>query len=192
VGVVIVCIAGLLGNVYAWRANRQPLIPAAALIAAPGFIVVALAFCFVCGWYSSGDFAWQLYLSAICHLASYDLELPFGLYVAYGGILLAALVGLVQYVRRQRLRDIRTWVAIIVVWMCFAGVVYYNTMYNQAQGRFMFPVLPLMAVLVTLGLQTLLTNRRPWIQALSVAAIIGIVTAEEAVSVAMAYVYYHT
>jgi hypothetical protein len=60
VGVVIVCIAGLLGNVYAWRANRRPLIPAAALIAAPGFIVIALASCFVCGWYSSGDFAWQL------------------------------------------------------------------------------------------------------------------------------------
>jgi fumarate reductase subunit C len=131
-----------------------------------------------------------LYLSAICHLASYDLELPFGLYVAYGCILFSALVGLVQYVRRQRLRDIRTVFAIIFVLMCFAGVVYYNTMYNQAQGRFMFPALPLIAVLVALGLQTLLTNRQPWVQTLSVAMMMGIVIAGEVVSMAMAYVYY--
>jgi uncharacterized membrane protein len=88
------------------------------------------------------------------------------------------------------LLDVRTVFAIIVVWMCFAGVVYYNTMYNQAQGRFMFPVLPLIAVLVALGLQTLLSNCQRWLQALSVGAIIGIVTVGEAVSVAMAYVYY--
>ena len=103
VGVLIVCTAGLLGSVHAWRTNRKLLIPAATLIVAPGLLVLALLTYFFCSWYSAGDFGWQLYLSAICHLASYDLELPFGLYAAYGCLLVAALVGLVQYTRRQAL-----------------------------------------------------------------------------------------
>jgi 4-amino-4-deoxy-L-arabinose transferase-like glycosyltransferase len=190
VGVVIVFTAGLLGSVHAWRTNRRLLIPAATLIVAPALLVVALLAYFFCNWYSAGDFGWQLYLSAICHLASYDLELPFGLYAAYGCLLGAAVVGLVQYVKRQRWCDMRTVIAILFVSMCFAGVVYYNTMYNQAQGRFLFPVLPLIGVLVALGLQALLSNRQKWLQALVVAAITGLVVVGDAVSVAMAYVYY--
>ena len=85
----------------------------------------------------------------------------------------------------------RTVMAIVFVMICFAGVVYYNTLYNQAQGRFLFPVLPLIAVLVTLGLQTLLSNRQKWVQVLVVAGIIGLAVVSDAVSVAMAYAYYH-
>jgi 4-amino-4-deoxy-L-arabinose transferase-like glycosyltransferase len=190
VGVLIVFVAGLLDRLYAWHANRRPLMPAGIVIAAPAFVFIALSLCFVCGWYSSGDFFWQLYLSAFCHLASYDLELPFGLYLAYGCVLLASLIGLVQYMWRERLRDMRTVLAVTWVSMCFAGIVYYNTMYNQAQGRFLFPVLSLIAVLVALGLQTLLTNRQRWVQTASVTAIVGIAMLGEGVAVAMAYAHY--
>ena len=191
VGMFVVVTAGLLCGVYAWRGNRKPWILAAALIGAPGLLVSALAFYVLSSWYSTGDFWWQLYLSAICHLASYDLELPFGLYAAYGVLLLTALVGLVQYVTQQRLHDRPTVFALIFIWIAFAGVVYYNTMFSQAQGRFLFPVLPLSAVLVTLGLQTLLIKRQQGLRALSVAAIIGLVTVSDAVSVAMTYVHYY-
>jgi hypothetical protein len=187
VGVLIVFLAGLLDRAYAWHAGRKPLMPAGIVIAAPALVIVALSLCFVSGWYSSGEFFWQLYVSAFCHLASYDLELPFALYLVYGCVLLASLVGLIQYLWCHGLRDVRTVMAITWVLMCFAGVVYYNTMYNQAQGRFMFPVLSLFAVLVSLGLQTLLTNRPRWAQALAVAAIVGIAMLGEGATVAMAY-----
>ena len=41
---------------------------------------------------------------------------------------------------------------------CFAGVVYYNTMYSQFQGRFLFPVLSVLSVMFILGFKFLKEN----------------------------------
>ena len=138
-GMVVVFTVGTLGTVYAWRVNRSLVMPAATVIAVPGFIVVVCGLYFLSSWYTPGDFAWPLFSSAICHFASRDLELPLGLYLAYGCMLLAALVGLVQYVRHQRSCDIPTVMALIVIGMSVASVVYYNTLVGLAQGRFLFP-----------------------------------------------------
>jgi 4-amino-4-deoxy-L-arabinose transferase-like glycosyltransferase len=187
-GMVIVLIAGILGTVYAWRVKRSLLRPSATLIAVPGFMFIILGVYFLPAWYTSwytfGDFG-QLYSSAICYLAAYGIELPGGLYLAYGCMLLSALVGLVQYLRRG-LRDVLIMAALTFICVAFAGVVYYSTMYGQAQGRFLFPVVSLIAVLVALGLQTLLANLPKWLQVLTVVGMIGIVFASDAASVGMA------
>jgi 4-amino-4-deoxy-L-arabinose transferase-like glycosyltransferase len=188
VGMVIVFTVGTLGIVYAWRVNRSLLMPTATLIAVPGFIFIVLGFYFLSSWYTSwytfGDFG-RLYSSAICYFAAYGIELPFGFYLAYGCILLTALVGLVQYLRCRSVRDMSIMVAIIFICISFAGVVYYSTMYGQAQGRFLFPALSLIATLMSLGLQTLLSKRHNWLQGLTVACIIGVVVVSDALSVVM-------
>jgi 4-amino-4-deoxy-L-arabinose transferase-like glycosyltransferase len=189
VGMITVFIVGTLGVVYAWRVNRSLLKPTVTLVAVPGCICIVLGLYVLSSWYTSwytfGDF-WQLYLSAICHLGAYGIELPFGLYLAYGCMLLIALGGLVRYLRCHSLRDISIVVAIIFICISFAGVVYYNTMYNQAQGRLLFPALPLIAALTSLGLQTILSNRHKWLQVLTVGCIAGVVLASDALSVVMA------
>jgi succinate-acetate transporter protein len=67
--------------------------------------------------------------------------------------------------------------------------VYYNALVGLAQGRFLFPVLSLIAVLVALGLQTVLANRPRWLQLLTVAGMVGVVIACDAWSVAMTCVH---
>jgi 4-amino-4-deoxy-L-arabinose transferase-like glycosyltransferase len=192
VGMVTVFMVGTLGIVYAWRVNRSLLKPTVALVAVPGFICIVLGLYVLSSWYTSWyafgsrhDFG-RLYSSAICEFAAYGIELPFGLYLAYSCMLLTALVGLVQYVRCHSVRDMSIVVAIIFICSSFAGVVYYNTMYNQAQGRLLFPALSLIAALMSLGLQTIGSNRHKWLQVLTVACITGVVLASDAVSVVMA------
>jgi hypothetical protein len=88
-----------------------------------------------------------------------DLRLPELAYVVYLALSLASLVGLV--VAAPQMRD--RWpsaVAAALIASCGAGVVWYNLSYTQYQGRFMFPVLGPIAVLLALGAQAL-TARVP-------------------------------
>ncbi len=41
--------------------------------------------------------------------------------------------------------------ALLLFAFCFAGIVYYNTMYSQFQGRFLFPVISILSVLLIAG-----------------------------------------
>jgi hypothetical protein len=102
-------------------------------------------------------------------------------------LVLAAFGGLGSHLRRQAFRvDGRAGLAVVSIGSCFAGVVYYNTTYSQAQGRFLFPVLSLIGVLVALGLQALLAHfRRRSARLLALGLIVGALLASDAMVIAV-------
>jgi 4-amino-4-deoxy-L-arabinose transferase-like glycosyltransferase len=88
-----------------------------------------------------------------------SVSLPAWAYAGYAGVLCLALIGAWLATgmggRGQRARRVpdAAWLigpaAVLAAW---AGVVVYNLTYTQPQGRFLFPVLPAIAVLTARGL----------------------------------------
>jgi hypothetical protein len=160
---VVLGAMGLIGAIGITRAARRcqragtgPIF----LLLAPGIGVSALFYWAIASWYAPGEFGGRLYKSAIGFFGSWEAQLPTGVYLVYAGLLLAAAVGLGAKMWPEFRVDGQTGLAVALIGSCFVGIVYYNTIYSQAQGRFLFPVLSLIAVLVALGLQALLSRFR--------------------------------
>jgi hypothetical protein len=154
---------GAIGIVRAARSCRRPGTGAIFLFLAPGVGATAFFYWAVTSWYVPGEFGGRLYTSAIGFFGSWEAQLPTGVYLVYAGLLLAAAGGLVLQIWSEFRLDGQTGLAIALIGSCFVGIVYYNTAFSQAQGRFLFPVLSLIGVLVALGLRVLLSHleRRP-------------------------------
>jgi 4-amino-4-deoxy-L-arabinose transferase-like glycosyltransferase len=155
VGLIVMQLAGIAGVVRTIRCRRRLGLGTAAILAVPGVALGVLFLWMGWSWYVSGEFVERLYVSAIGFFASWDAGLPTGVYLAYGTLLVAAAIGLGVNGRSWR-RDADVGLAIAWISLCFVGILYYNLTYSQAQGRFLFPVLPLVATLVAIGLQSLL------------------------------------
>jgi hypothetical protein len=84
-----------------------------------------------------------------------SVSLPEWVYSGYIVLLVLASVSLIAGALRQP-PSVDFWFALLLIALCFAGIVTYNLTYTQYQGRFLFPVLSLICVLVALGFRTLL------------------------------------
>jgi hypothetical protein len=180
-------LAGAAGIARAMRSRRRPGAGAILLFLAPGVGASSLFYWVLASWYVPGEFGGRLYSSAIGFFGSWEAQLPAGVYLLYGGLLLAALGGLgLQFWQQEFRVDARIGLAVALIGSCFAGVLYYNTTYSQAQGRFLFPVLSLLGVLVALGLQALLARfHRRSARLLALGLIVGALLASDAIVVAV-------
>ncbi len=85
-----------------------------------------------------------------------QVPLPSAVYWFYGLLLGASAAGVVSAVRAGRFPPAPAALAVVFGLSCFAGIIAYNLTYSQPQGRFLFPVLSLLAVLLAAGLRELL------------------------------------
>jgi 4-amino-4-deoxy-L-arabinose transferase-like glycosyltransferase len=104
-----------------------------------------------------------------------QLSLPAPVYAFYGLLLLAGAAGAVLAVLGRRFPAPHAFFAALFILSCFAGIIAYNLTYSQPQGRFLFPVLSLVALLLGVGLREWL-GRLPLpgpARAVPLAAVVG-------------------
>ena len=63
--------------------------------------------------------------------------------------------------KKEYLKDINIILLFIMILSCLGGIIVYNLIYNQPQGRFLFPVVGLIAVLVAKGIGSVLSRIIP-------------------------------
>jgi hypothetical protein len=179
-------LTGAAGIVRAMRSRRRLGIGTTALLITPGVAASSVFYWLLAFWYAPGEFTGRLYSSAIGFFGSWEAQLPTGIYLLYGALLLAALGGLGSQWRREFRLEERTGLALALIGSCFAGVVYYNATYSQAQGRFLFPVVSLVGVLVALGLDALLVRfRLQSARSLALGLIVGAFLASDIIAIAI-------
>ena len=84
-----------------------------------------------------------------------QIKMPILIYGAYAALFTICCLGaLLNSVGERKGREDKLWPALFIL-ACLAGVVIYNLSFRQPQGRFLFPVLGPIAVLLTFGLQEL-------------------------------------
>jgi hypothetical protein len=121
-----------------------------------GVCACALLFRHVVAGRFVGVFFWELFRSFIGVFGLLTLQLPGPFYDGYALLMGLAALGLLCHQVQDKSRAADVWVACGFIGLCLAGIVYYNLTYSQPQGRFLFPVLSLIALLLGRGLGTLL------------------------------------
>lgn len=84
-----------------------------------------------------------------------NAAIPLFAYVIYFFIFLLCVAGIIKNKSFKKLSPEKIFTLSSIL-ICLAGIVYYNLSYSQHQGRFLFPVLALIAAGTTAGLQKLL------------------------------------
>jgi len=102
----------------------------------------------------------HIFISFFATFCWMNARLPIGAYLFPLALSIAAIYGLFRHLKTRKWQDAKVLFAGLLVLFCFAGVLYWNLRYPQSQGRYMFPVLPLIAVLLSLGLKALLDEIR--------------------------------
>ena len=102
----------------------------------------------------------DMFTSFVGRFGYMNVPLPTVAYLCYALIVAVGAVGLLLRLLRGRLFDAKVAFGALFVVACLAGVVVHNLTYSMPQGRFLFPVLPLIAVLLTLGCQRILDGLR--------------------------------
>lgn len=129
--------------------------------------------------YFGGPFRRELWESFFGKFGWMQAALPPGVYAFYALLLAAGGAGALVAVAARRFPALPALFAAGFILSCFGGVVVYNLTYSQPQGRFLFPVLSLLAVLLAAGLRELL-GRLP-LPGLGAALLVALVAALVAV-----------
>jgi hypothetical protein len=79
-------------------------------------------------------------------------------YIFYLVLVLVACCGFALLLIRSRFTDVKIILAVVMVASCLAGIVIYNLTFSQPHGRFLFPVISLIAIQFTLGLSLMLSE----------------------------------
>ncbi len=87
-----------------------------------------------------------------------NLILPLYVYVFYILIFLLSLLGFIKNGIESLKSNKKLIYSILLTLGCLVGIIYYNLTYNQSQGRFIFPVISVISVLFTIGLQKLIDS----------------------------------
>lgn len=112
--------------------------------------------------YFAGSFWKVLFMSFVCRLGWMSVGLPWLGYLAYLFLALASALGIIL-----GSRDGRFWFAVWCIALSIGSVVYYNLTFEQAQGRFLFPVLAPISWIVGQGMANLFHPKRlPFVLAL--------------------------
>ena len=106
-----------------------------------------------------------------------NVAMPFIVYLFYFIVVLTSILGIIKKKFSYEITPPAIFV-ILSIFICFAGIVYYNLSYTQHQGRFLFPVLSLISVCLITGLKNIsVTNKINFIRALyAILIIINIVS----------------
>jgi hypothetical protein len=120
--------------------------------------------------YFQGPFPREFSRSLVGVMGWMQVELPPAVYWLYLSLVAGAGAGSLLWARGGRAPPARAVFGALFVLACGAGIVAYNLTYSQPQGRFLFPVLSLLAIAVSAGLREL---ARPlsWPPALAGAAL---------------------
>ena len=106
--------------------------------------------------YFTGPFRREFSRSLVGVFGWMQLEAPPAVYRLYLFLVGAAGVGFLLRTRGGRAPPARTVFGALFVLACGAGIIAYNLTYSQPQGRFLFPVLSLLAIALSAGLRELL------------------------------------
>ncbi len=109
--------------------------------------------------YFRTQFVNELFPSFVGRFGWMQVPLPSAVYWFYGLLLGASAAGVASAVWARRFPAAPAALAVVFGLSCFAGIIAYNLTYSQPQGRFLFPVLSLLAVLLAAGLRELLQPR---------------------------------
>jgi 4-amino-4-deoxy-L-arabinose transferase-like glycosyltransferase len=107
--------------------------------------------------YFIDPFSHEFFKSFIGYPGLMNVLLPKVIYVFYGVVLFAGfLMVLIKF--KKALQENRGKIILILsIISCLAGVIYFNTLLSQFQGRFMFPVISAIAVMLAAGLKQIYT-----------------------------------
>jgi hypothetical protein len=84
-----------------------------------------------------------------------NVALPFFVYVLLFLFVSLNFFFLLRSYNLKKLFNVKVLFAILSVIFCLGGVVYYNTIYSQHQGRFLFPVLPFIVIFLIYGIKAI-------------------------------------
>jgi len=109
-----------------------------------------------------------MYKSFVGNFGCLSIPLPTGMYYAFSLPGLAGGVGLLRLVfspkaREKSLSTCQKYVVLILllsIGLLVVGSVMYNLSYNGTQGRYLFPILPALGILVALGLSAFARKAR--------------------------------
>lgn len=120
-------------------------------------------------WTEAGQWAYQLVPSSFWAAFGYGLPAPASFYLFVKMIMLLALVGLVKWGVNSGQKNLKSpqtlAVLLLLVWCIIVGVMlvqWIRQVVQAEQGRLYFPAISSLAVLMALGLTTLLQSR-PWV-----------------------------
>ncbi len=97
----------------------------------------------------------------VADLGYTGLGVPEPVYVFYLALITLSLAGLAVYMVRQRLGDVKVNIMLLLLGSAVAGAVIYNLTFSQPHGRFLFPVISSIAILITLGHNVILLDAAP-------------------------------
>lgn len=83
-----------------------------------------------------------------------NVALPFFTYVLLFLFCSFAVYFALTKVKLVKLYNINVLIGFLTIIFCFSGVVYYNTIYSQHQGRFLFPVISFIVIFLVYGIKT--------------------------------------
>jgi len=109
--------------------------------------------------YFRTQFVDELFPSFVGRFGWMQVSLPSAVYWFYGLLLGISAAGVVSAVWARRFPAALAALAAVFGLSCFGGIIAYNLTYSQPQGRFLFPVLSLLAALLAAGLRELLHPR---------------------------------
>lgn len=96
-----------------------------------------------------------LYQSFIGLFAWMNLPIPKIFYLTYLIIIIASVTGIFINSIKAGAIDNKVLISIIFILSCLLGIMYFNLIFTQYQGRYMFPVISLFSVLFAYGFQKL-------------------------------------
>ena len=97
----------------------------------------------------------------VADLGYTGLGVPEPVYVFYLALITLSLAGLAVYMVRQRLGDVKVNIMLLLLGSAVAGAVIYNLTFSQPHGRFLFPVISSIAILITLGHNVIILDAAP-------------------------------
>ena len=139
------------------------------------------------------SFPVKMFTSYVGEFGYMNVPMPVLVYAVYAALVAIGAAGLLLYLWRRRGRDESVWFGLLFILACLAGAVVYNLTYSMPQGRFLFPVVALLAALLALGWKTALeTIHSVRIRRAVLSALVLTLIALDALSVAVVYQFYHT
>lgn len=100
----------------------------------------------------------SMFMSSVGSFGYYPIRLPMFVYLICAIFLLIGCVGLYLHLKKVRFDDMSLYFSFGTVVFLLGSVIYYNLTYSQPQGRYMFPVIGLIAVLLCLGFKEIVSR----------------------------------
>jgi len=87
-----------------------------------------------------------------------NLILPIYIYAFYILLFIISLFGFAKNgIKRLISNNLVVYIMILILG-CLSGIIYFNLTYNQSQGRYIFPVISVISILFTFGLQKMIDS----------------------------------